>query len=210
MGYALAVGNKMALGFFLSLARLIESSENSASCDTSEFLVRRLEEYERTLSTLIARFCEAYGQAGSQQTTGQLNHLLGRTTSLRAHFEQRCFVNWIEEDENERQNGVLIDGPKILRYHKTLNLTVLQNFLSALLRRERRKKSCQNLEANAPFCFQLRARTTTTSCDAKYGYTLLHPVKESISFCFPSTSFLVQSALLGWFGGLPATKALRH
>ena len=35
--------------FFLSLARLIESSEeqlNSASCDTSEFLVRRLEEYE--------------------------------------------------------------------------------------------------------------------------------------------------------------------
>ena len=28
-------------------------------------------------------------------------------TSLRAHFEQHCFVNWIEEDENERQNGVL-------------------------------------------------------------------------------------------------------
>ena len=49
--------------FFLSLARLIESSEeqlNSASCDTLEFLVRRLEEYERTLSTRIARFCEAY------------------------------------------------------------------------------------------------------------------------------------------------------
>ena len=45
--------------FFLSLGRLIESSEeqiNLASCDTSEFLVRRLEEYERTLSTLIVRF----------------------------------------------------------------------------------------------------------------------------------------------------------
>ena len=97
--------------FFLSLARLIESSEeqlNSSSCDTSEFLVRRLEEYERTLSTLIARFCEAYGQADSQQTCiGQLNHLLSRTTSLRAHFEQRYFANWIEEDKNERQNGVL-------------------------------------------------------------------------------------------------------
>ena len=82
---------------------------------------------------------------------------------------------------------LLINGPKILRYHKTLNLTVLENFLSALLRRER---SLQNLEANAPFCFQLRARSlSTTSCDAILGYTLLHPVKESISFRFPSTSF---------------------
>ena len=35
--------------FFLSLGRLIESSEGqfySASCDTSEFLVHRLEEYQ--------------------------------------------------------------------------------------------------------------------------------------------------------------------
>ena len=78
-------------------------------------------------------------------------------------------------------------GPKILRYHKTLNLTVLQNFLSALLRRER---SLQNLEANATSRFQLPARSlSTTSCDAILGYTLLHPVKESISFRFPSTSF---------------------
>ena len=77
--------------FFLSLGRLIESSEeqiNSASCDTSEFLVRRLEEYERTLSTLIACFSEAYGEANSQQTCiAQLHHLLNRTTSLRAHFQ---------------------------------------------------------------------------------------------------------------------------
>ena len=33
--------------------------------------------------------------------------VLSRKTSLRAHFEQRCSVNWITEDENERQNGVL-------------------------------------------------------------------------------------------------------
>ena len=48
VGYALAVGNEMSRwlpnfeDFFLSLARLIESSEeqlNSASCDTSEELV---------------------------------------------------------------------------------------------------------------------------------------------------------------------------
>ena len=93
------------------LRRLIESSEeqiNSASWDASEFLVRRLEEYEQTLSTLIARFSEAYGQANSQQTCiAQLHHLLNRTTSLRAHFQQRCLVYWIEEDENEGQNGIL-------------------------------------------------------------------------------------------------------
>lgn len=97
--------------FFLSLGRLIESSEeqiNSASWDASEFLVRRLEEYEQTLSTLIARFSEAYGQANSQQTCiAQLHHLLNRTTSLRAHFQQLCLVYWIEEDENEGQNGIL-------------------------------------------------------------------------------------------------------
>ena len=47
--------------FFLSLARLIENTEgqlnSSGFCDTLEFLVRRLDEYERTLSTLLARFC---------------------------------------------------------------------------------------------------------------------------------------------------------
>ena len=44
---------------FFSLARLIEDSErqlNSASYDSLEFLVRRLDEYERTLSTLTSRF----------------------------------------------------------------------------------------------------------------------------------------------------------
>ena len=116
-GFVRAVRNKMACwlpnfeDFFLSLGRLIESSEeqiNSASWDASEFLVRRLEEYEQTLSTLIARFSEAYGQANSQQTCiAQLHHLLNRTTSLRAHFQQRCLVYWIEEDENEEQNGIL-------------------------------------------------------------------------------------------------------
>ena len=50
--------------FFFSLARLIEDSErqlNSASYDSLEFLVRRLDEYERTLATLTSRFCETYG-----------------------------------------------------------------------------------------------------------------------------------------------------
>ena len=97
--------------FFLSLRRLIESSEeqiNSASCETSEFLVHRLEEYEQTLSTLIACFSEVYGQANSKQTCiAQLHHLLNQTSSLRAQFQQCCLVYWIEEDENEGQNGIL-------------------------------------------------------------------------------------------------------
>ena len=58
--------------FFFSLARLIESSERqlkSASYDNSEFLFRRLDEYERTLATLLARFVESYGSLPSQQNT---------------------------------------------------------------------------------------------------------------------------------------------
>lgn len=60
------------------------------------------------LSTLIAHFCEVYGQVYSQQTCiAQLNHLLSRTSCLRAHFQQRCFVYWNEDDENQGQNGML-------------------------------------------------------------------------------------------------------
>lgn len=58
--------------FFFSLARLIEDSErqlNSASYDSIEFLVRRLDEYERTLATLTSRFYETYGCVPAQQNT---------------------------------------------------------------------------------------------------------------------------------------------
>ena len=49
--------------FFFSIASLIENAErqpSSASYDTSEFLLRRLDEYERTLSTLQSRVGETY------------------------------------------------------------------------------------------------------------------------------------------------------
>jgi len=48
--------------FFFSLARLIESLERQlhlASYDNSEFLFQCLDEYERTLATLLARFVES-------------------------------------------------------------------------------------------------------------------------------------------------------
>ena len=47
-----------------SSARLIEGLErqlSSASYDNSEFLFRRLDEYEGTLATLSSGFCKNYG-----------------------------------------------------------------------------------------------------------------------------------------------------
>ena len=68
--------------FFFSLARLIEDSErqlNSASYDSIKFLVRRLDEYERTLATLTSRFYETYGCVPAQQTTvADLSYLCNR------------------------------------------------------------------------------------------------------------------------------------
>ena len=49
--------------FFHSLGGLIENAERqlaSNSNDTSEYMVRRLDEYERTVSTLLARLNENY------------------------------------------------------------------------------------------------------------------------------------------------------
>ena len=91
--------------FFFSLGRLIQNCEeqlNSASCDTSEFLFRRLDEYERTLSTLISRFGESFGHLQSQQNClANLSHLLRRTSFLRAHFERHCFLQTDEEEIQE-------------------------------------------------------------------------------------------------------------
>ena len=58
---------------FLSLARLIENKEgqlnSSGFFDTLDFLVRPLDEYERTLSMLLARFRESYGTWISNKIT---------------------------------------------------------------------------------------------------------------------------------------------
>ena len=78
--------------FFFSLARLIEDSErqlNSASYDSVEFLVRRLDEYERTLAILTSRFCETYGCVPAQQNTvADLSYLCNRVAFLRSHFQR--------------------------------------------------------------------------------------------------------------------------
>ena len=90
-------GNALAA----KLARLIETSERqlrSASHDTSEFLIRRLDEYGRTLSTFISRFVQTYGNQPAQQTTvAALTQLYHRVTFLRSYFEQRCFRDCDDE-----------------------------------------------------------------------------------------------------------------
>ena len=92
--------------FFFSLGRLIDTCDGqlqSVSRDRSEFLTRRLDEYSRTLSIIIARFNESYGHLESQRSClHNLSYLLERVLLLRSHFERECILqNEIDE------NGVL-------------------------------------------------------------------------------------------------------
>ena len=99
------VGYRTLKTFFFSLARLIESSErqlHSASYDNSEFLFRRLDEYERTLANLLARFVEFYGSLPSQQNTvSNLNYLRNHVSFLHSYFEQQYVVDWDNYDSRD-------------------------------------------------------------------------------------------------------------
>ena len=53
--------------------------------DSSEFFVRRLEEYERTLCVQTLRIAKSYGQESC--LIGHLHQLLGILNELRCHFE---------------------------------------------------------------------------------------------------------------------------
>ena len=92
--------------FFFSLGNLLNTCEqqlNSTPSDRSEFLFRRLDEYERTLSTLISRFCETYGHELSQQTClADVTLILRRTSFLRSHVERHCFLLEDEVDVSRR------------------------------------------------------------------------------------------------------------
>ena len=92
--------------FFFSLARLIENAEGQLnSSGFCQFLVRRLDEYERTLSTLLARFRESYGHLDSQQNcVADLSHLLHRTRYLRSHFQRLRFLHWDDNVEDNEQS----------------------------------------------------------------------------------------------------------
>ena len=111
--------------FFESLLRLIETAEaqaNSASYDASEFLFRRLDAYERTLSTPKSRVAESLGwdfstRSDPPEVISQLSYILQRTSALREHYQGIFFLSLIEreqEDANE-QPFVLTTASRISR-----------------------------------------------------------------------------------------------
>ena len=111
--------------YFESLLRLVESSEinfNSTSHDSCEFLLRWLESYERTLSTLLLRITETFGSTNplSQLCIQQLSFILDRTTRYRVHCERINSLGLEEEGNgpdssgNEVNSGSLyevVEGP---------------------------------------------------------------------------------------------------
>ena len=71
--------------------------------DRSEFLFRHLDEYERTLSTLISRCCETYSHNLLQQTClADLALILCCSSFLPSHFERHCFLLENEVDVSRR------------------------------------------------------------------------------------------------------------
>lgn len=102
--------------FFLLLGRLIETWQeefNSLSCDSTEVLVRWLDKYKCTLSTLKAHFSEACAQENSQQNCiGQLNHLLNQASALRVFFQWRA----IQEENGGQLKG---EGGAILFHEQS-------------------------------------------------------------------------------------------
>ena len=98
---------------FYSLGRLLEScEEQNISRDSIEFLVRRLDEYARTLSILISRFSESYGHLSSQQPClRNLYFLFVQTSSYLAQFQRDISLQ--EDTENNFDFPDLGPGPAV-------------------------------------------------------------------------------------------------
>ena len=99
------------LPIFLLGQTNIEDSErqlNSASYDSSEFLVRHLDEYERTLVTLRSISCETYGcvPAAQQNIVADLSYLCNRVAFLLSHFQRSLDCD---------DNSVVISTPGNIR-----------------------------------------------------------------------------------------------
>ena len=78
--------------FFDGLVRLLGASEsnlNSTSYDNSEFLFRRLDAHERTLSTLLSRIQYTYqGIAEAVNVIRDLQTLLNGTSNFKSRFQK--------------------------------------------------------------------------------------------------------------------------
>ena len=92
--------------FFYSLGRLIENSERQLRSQTcSEYLIRRLDEYERTVSTLLSRLNETYQNMPDVLRSFQdIEFLRNRLGALRQEFEGRS--NNMQDDNCEHEYNV--------------------------------------------------------------------------------------------------------
>ena len=96
-------------GFFSSLVWLLEDV-GAASFDNTEFLFRRLDEYERPLLTLLSRFIKTYGGVPAQQNTiTDLTYLCNNVGFLRSQLEWQCMIDFVDDNStgNRRHGSVL-------------------------------------------------------------------------------------------------------
>ena len=95
--------------FFLELSTMIARAQQQRDAtatqfDSSEIFVRRLEEYERTLSVLTTRIEESH--AREITLIGYLHHLLDILSELRSYFEgiaeeSERDMDWFEESATQ-------------------------------------------------------------------------------------------------------------
>ena len=95
--------------FFHSLGKFIESSERqllSQSCDSLEFFIRRLDEYQQVVSTLLSRLNETYeNNPAVLSTFGGVSFLRNRLGTLRQQFEDR-FFSVQDDNSGEEQHNI--------------------------------------------------------------------------------------------------------
>ena len=84
--------------------------------------------------------------SGRELKAKTVSNCYGSLSQKWSHLTKMGYQSW----QCSLARILLIDRPKILRYHKKLKSTVLLNFLSVFPKKER---SLQSWEANAPFCF---------------------------------------------------------
>lgn len=97
--------------FFRSLQNILTSSLENTSFDSAEYLSRRLDELERTLSVLLRRNREAYPT--ENQLLTDLNTLLENVCERRQHYQELSFRRMLDEDEQNTSSlsvGIIRSG----------------------------------------------------------------------------------------------------
>ena len=94
----------MELSIMITRAQQQRGNATATQFDSLDFFVRRLEEYERTLSVLTTRIEESYAQ--EINLIGYLHQLLCILSELQCHFqgfaeESDRDIDWFEESATQ-------------------------------------------------------------------------------------------------------------